>query len=284
VLAQPIGRPSPVARLAYQAGLAAALLLWLLPLCAIGLTSLRSGEELARGNYWTWPRETALIENYRTVLTSSPAGQFLLNSLIVTIAAVIATLAISLAAAYALGKRRLPGSDLLLAIFLAGNFVPYQILMIPVRDLMIDVIPLYDTKGALIVFHTAFQTGFCTFFLANFIREVPDELLETARLEGASEAKILLFVVQPLVRPALAALGVLVFTFVWNDYFWALVLVQSDEVRPITAGLQTLRGMYLTSWNLISAAAILAALPPVALFYLMQRQIVEGLAFGARKV
>ena len=87
--------------------------------------------------------------------------------------------------------------------------------------------------------------------------------------------------VLPLVRPAMAAVSVLVFTFVWNDYFWALVLVQSDEVRPLTAGLQSLRGMWQTSWQLVSAASILAALPPVALFFAMQRHLVAGLTFGA---
>jgi multiple sugar transport system permease protein len=95
------------------------------------------------------------------------------------------------------------------------------------------------------------------------------------------ELGILWRIVLPLVKPAIAALSVLVFTFVWNDYFWALVLVQSDSVRPVTAGLQALRGMWLTSWQLLSAGAILAALPPVLLFFLMQRQLIAGLTFGA---
>jgi multiple sugar transport system permease protein len=87
-------------------------------------------------------------------------------------------------------------------------------------------------------------------------------------------------IVLPLVRPALAALAVLVFTFVWNDYFWALVLVQSDAVRPVTAGLQALRGMWLASWQLISAGAIMAALPPVLIFFIMQQHFVAGLTLG----
>lgn len=137
--------------------------------------------------------------------------------------------------------------------------------MIPVRDLTIQT-GLYDTIWALIIFHTAFQTGFCTLFMRNFIVGLPDELFESCRLEGASEWQIFTKIVLPLVRPALAALSVLIFTFIWNDYFWALVLVQSDEVRPITAGISALRGQWLASWQLISAGSIVAALPPVILF------------------
>jgi multiple sugar transport system permease protein len=89
--------------------------------------------------------------------------------------------------------------------------------------------------------------------------------------------------VVPLTRPAIAAVAVLVFTFVWNDYFWALVLVQSDAVRPVTAGLQALRGMWLASWHLMSAGAILAALPPVVIFFIMQRHFIAGLTVGAAR-
>jgi multiple sugar transport system permease protein len=148
--------------------------------------------------------------------------------------------------------------------------------MIPVRDLMIGL-HLYDTRLALVLFHTSFQTGFCTLFMRNFIRELPDPVLDAARMEGAGELAIFWRVVLPLTRPALAAMSVLVFTFVWNDYFWSLVLVQSDTVRPLTAGLQTLRSMYQTSWHLVCAASILAAIPPVAVFFVMQRHLVAGL-------
>ena len=107
--------------------------------------------------------------------------------------------------------------------------------------------------------------------MRNFMRQVPDALIETARMLGASEFRILWDIVLPLIRPAIGAVAVLTFTFVWNDYFWALVLVHSDAVRPVTAGLQSLQGMWVVSWHLTSAAAILAAIPPVAVFVLMQR-------------
>jgi multiple sugar transport system permease protein len=153
--------------------------------------------------------------------------------------------------------------------------------MIPVRDLMISI-GLYDSRWALILFHTAFQTGFCTLFMRNFIREIPDAVLDAGRVEGAGELAVFWHVVLPLVRPAIAGVSVLIFTFVWNDYFWSLVLVQSDNIRPLTAGLQSLRGMWQTSWELVSAGAILAAIPPIIVFFLMQRHLIAGLTYGAQ--
>ncbi len=137
--------------------------------------------------------------------------------------------------------------------------------------------------GDLILFHTAFQTGFATLFLRNFIISLPNELFEAARIEGATEFQILKRIVLPLLRPALAGLAVLIFTFVWNDYFWALVLVQSDSAKPLTLGIAGLKGEWLTAWNLISSAALFAALPPVCLFFLMQKHFVAGLTAGAVK-
>jgi multiple sugar transport system permease protein len=166
-------------------------------------------------------------------------------------------------------------------MFIAGNLVPFQVLMIPVRELMLDTFGLYDTRWALIVFHTAFQTGFCTLFMRNFFRQLPDELFDAARLDGWSELRIFWSIGLPLVRPALAAMAAIVFTFVWNDYFWALTLVHSNDARPVTAGLQSLKGMWVASWNLIAAGSLVAALPPVALFFAMQRHFIAGLTSGA---
>ena len=184
-------------------------------------------------------------------------------------------------AGFALAKHEFKGNRLLLIMFVAGNLVPFQALMIPVRDLMISI-GLYDSRWALILFHTAFQTGFCTLFMRNFIREIPDAVLDAGRVEGAGELAVFWHVVLPLVRPAIAGVSVLIFTFVWNDYFWSLVLVQSDNIRPLTAGLQSLRGMWQTSWELVSAGAILAAIPPIIVFFLMQRHLIAGLTYGAQ--
>ena len=278
-----IEKTSALTRTAYKTALPIVVLLWLLPLFAVALTSLRSIDDLNKGNFWGWPTSINFAQNYGEVFTRSPMAVFLMNSVIITLFAVAGTLVLSCMAGYALAKYNFRGNLVLFSIFIAGNFVPFQILMIPVRTIMIDWIPLYDTVWALVLFHTAFQTGFCTLFMRNFIKQMPDALIEAARIEGITELKIFWHVVLPLVRPALAALAVLEFTFIWNDYFWSLVLVQSDSARPVTAGLQALKGMWLASWQLISAGSLIAAIPPVLIFFLMQRHFIAGLTLGATK-
>jgi multiple sugar transport system permease protein len=278
----PIRRRGFSARALYGATVAICLAVWLLPLSGIALTSLHSAAELNRGHVWLFPAQPQW-SNYATVLGESRMLRFVANSILVTIPTVAATVLISAMAGFALAKHRFAGNRVLLTIFVAGNLVPFQVLMIPVRDLII-ALHVYDTRWALILFHTAFQTGFCTLFMRNFIREVPDALLDAARVDGAGELRLFWVVVLPLVRPALAAVSVLVFTFVWNDYFWSLVLVQSDAIRPVTAGLQSLRGMWQTSWNLVAAAALLAAVPPVTVFFVMQRHLIRGLTYSAPAV
>lgn len=277
----PIAKASPATRAAYRMAVPISLIVWLLPLFAVALTSVRSIEDLNRGNFWGIPSEVRLVENYTAVFAGSHMGQFILNSFLTTVPAVAGTIALSCMAGFALAKHRFRGNLLLLVIFVAGNLVPFQVLMIPVRGLMVDTLGIYDTRWALILFHVAFQTGFCTLFMRNFFRQLPDALLDTARIDGWGELRIFWHIALPLVRPAIAAMSALIFTFVWNDYFWSLVLVHSDDVRPVTAGLQSLRGMWLASWHLISAGSIIAAVPPVAVFFLMQRHFIAGLTAGA---
>ena len=279
---EPIQKAPFIARGSYRIILYVTLIVWMLPLAGVFLTSFRSLADINSGNYWGWPTEFALVENYTQVFTVTPMIQYFLNSLVITIPTVLGTLLLSSLAGYSLAKHRFRGNFLIFALFIAGNFVPAQILMIPVRNLTLNL-GVYDTKLALILFHTSFQIGFCTFFLRGFIKELPHELVESARLEGASEFRVYWNIILPLVLPALAALAVLEFTFIWNDYFWALVLVQGDEARPVTLGIQALRGRWTASWHLISAGSIVAALPPVVLFFMLQKHFITGLTLGAIK-
>lgn len=278
----PIEKSSQAVQVGYRVSLWVALVIWLLPLIAVMMTSIRSLEDITAGNYWGWPSQIMLIENYTEVFTRSAMGRYLINSFIIVLPTVVGTVVLSTMAGYALAQYRFKGNLLLFAMFIAGNFIPFQILMIPVRNLT-EQLGMYDTWYGLILFHIAFQTGFCTLFMRNFIKQMPYELIEAARVEGATEIQIFRKIVVPLMRPAIAAMAVLVFTFVWNDYFWALVLVQSDSAQPITAGLQALKGQWVASWQLISAGSIVAALPPVLMFFLMQRHFIAGLTLGATK-
>jgi multiple sugar transport system permease protein len=278
---RPIEKATPTARAAYQIALPVALIVWLLPLIGIAVTSFRPASDLASGNYFGVPSQLAAW-NYVDVFQQSPMGRYIFNSFRITIPAVIGAVALSCLTGFALSTYRFRGNLLVFFIFVAGNFVPFQILMVPVRDLTLKL-GLYDTATGLVLFHVAFQTGFCTLFMRNFIRALPYELLESARVEGVSEFRIFWYIVLPLMRPAIAALAVLIFTFVWNDYFWALVLTQGASTQPVTAGLYTLNGQWVSSWQLVSAGAIVAAMPPVIMFFLMQRHFIAGLTLGATK-
>jgi multiple sugar transport system permease protein len=260
----------------------AALAVWLLPLMAMILTSVRTSDDIARGNYWGLPNGTGLTDNYRAVLLDTPLTLYMLNSILLSGLVVVGTIAISALGGYALAKYRFRGNTMIFAIFIAGNFVPAQILMIPVRNLTVGL-GLYDTITGLALFHIAFQSGFCTLFMRNFIRAIPHELFEAAKMDGIGPFGIFRHVVLPLIVPAIASLSVLTFTFIWNDYFWALVLTQGDSAKPVTVGLQSLAGQWITAWHLISAGAIVAAMPPVVLFFLMQKHLVAGLTLGAVK-
>ena len=279
---RPIEKSVAGARTAYKISLPIALFVWLLPLLAIFMTAIRPGGDINAGNVFGWPSEFRLIENYVQVFTSTPALTYLWNSVKITVPTVIISVSLACLAGYALAIYRFKGSLFLFFVFIAGNFVPFQILMVPVRDLAWNT-GMLDTIMALVLFHAAFQTGFCTLFMRNFIRALPYELIESARIEGVSEFKIFWYLVLPLVRPAIAALAVLIFTFIWNDYFWATVLVQSQSLQPITVGVQTLNGQFVSQWHLVSAASLLAAVPPVLMFFLMQKHFIAGLTLGATK-
>jgi multiple sugar transport system permease protein len=259
-----------------------ALVLWLLPLLAVALTSVRSAGDITAGNYWGWPTDFHLWENYTAIFENTPIGKYIWNSFRVTIPTVIGAVALSCMTGFALAVYRFRANLLVFFMFVAGNFVPFQILMVPVRDLTLQM-GLYNSVTGLALFHIAFQTGFCTLFMRNFIRAMPFELIEAARVEGVSEFRIFWYVVLPLMRPAIAALAVLIFTFIWNDYFWALVLTQGADSQPITAGLYSLNGQWVAAWHLVSAGSIVAALPPVLMFFLMQRHFIAGLTLGAVK-
>ncbi|WP_333713046.1 carbohydrate ABC transporter permease [Yoonia sp.] len=278
----PIEKTSRAWQISYQALLPFALIVWLLPLIAVANFSIKPESDFVSGNYWGLPGSFEAFANYGQVFFNSDMPRYLFNSLMITIPTVIGAVALSCMAGFALGIYKFKSNLPIFFMFIAGNFVPFQILMVPVRDLTVSM-NLYDTKLGLVLFHIAFQTGFCTLFMRNFIRALPFPLIEAARVEGISEWRIFLFVVLPLMKPALAALSVLIFTFIWNDYFWAVVLTQGPDSQPVTAGITAFNSQFRAAYHLMSAGSIVAALPPVLMFFLMQKHFIAGLTLGAVK-
>ena len=278
---KPIEKSTRTWQLGYQALLPTVMLLWLAPLLAVALFSIRPDSDFLVGNYWGWPSSFEMTTNYGMVFGSA-MPRYIMNSFLITIPTVIGAVALSCMTGFALGVYKFRGNLLIFFMFIAGNFVPFQILMVPVRDLTLDI-GLYNTKTGLVLFHIAFQTGFCTLFMRNFIKALPHELIEAARVEGIAEWRIFWFVVLPLMKPAIAALSVLIFTFIWNDYFWAIVLTQGENAQPVTAGITSFNAQFRAMYHLMSAGSIIAALPPVLMFFLMQKHFIAGLTLGAVK-
>ncbi len=256
-------------------------LLWLVPVLAALITSLRTNNDILTRGFWSMPNVLTL-KNFGEAWTRGGLTHYLPNSFIITLPSLVLTLLFSSLAGYALSRFRFRGDRLILFVFVAGMMLPFQILLLPVFRL-VNALGLYNTYWALIIFHTAFQMGFCTFVLRNYMRTIPGEILEAARMDGCSEFRIYRQIMMPLTLPALAALATLEFTWIFNDFLWALILVQNDKLKPVTTGLAALRGQYVMDWTVIISGSLIATLPTVLVFLFLQRYFIAGLTLGATK-
>ncbi|HSV85931.1 MAG TPA: carbohydrate ABC transporter permease [Levilinea sp.] len=261
--------------------LMALALFWLLPVFAALITSFRTMDDITTRGFWSMPTELSM-RNFEMAWINARVSKYLLNSFIITLPSLLGMLSLSSLAAFALARYRFKANLLVYFTFVAGTMLPFQILMLPVFRLT-NRLGLYDTYGALILIHTAFQLGFCTFVLRNFMRTVPSDILDAARVDGCSDFRIYWQIVLPLTLPALAALATLQFTWVFNDYLWAIILLRSDTLRPVTAGLATLRGQFNTDWPVITAGSLLATIPTLVVFTFLQRYFIQGLTLGSSK-
>lgn len=255
---------------------------WAVPLLTTVFTAFKSMEELLLSPSWVSPPRSWRLDAFVQAWSLGGLGRYLLNTCIIAVPSTLLALFLSTLSAHALSRYEWRLATPLLMLFLGGNLVPFQVLLIPVFRFA-NMLGTYDTYWSVILMHTAFQVGFCTFFLRNFMRTLPASLYDAARVDGAGELTIYFRITLPLVVPALAALGILVFTWVWNDYLWSLVLLQSDRYKPITLGLTVLRGQWIAQWNIIAAGALVAVTVPIIVFLLFQRYFVEGLTLGAIK-
>lgn len=256
-------------------------LIWLLPVFASLITSFRTMDDIAINGFWSIPREFN-VDKFSDAWEQAGMRQYLLNSFIITIPSLIGMLFLSSLSAFALARFKFRGNLFIYFLYVSGMMLPFQILLLPVFRIS-NHLNIYDTHGALIMIHMAFQLGFCTFVLRNFMKTVPGEIMDAARVDGCGEFRIYSQIMLPLSLPSLAALATLEFTWVFNDYLWALILVQSEALLPVTAGLATLRGQYVTDWPLITAGALVATLPTIFIFVFLQRYFIQGLTLGSGK-
>ena len=256
-------------------------LLWLLPIALVLVTSIRSFDDIAQYGIGGWPHSFTL-SGFAQAWTSGGEARAMLNSFIVTIPTVIITLILASMAAFALARYEIPFRRTILLLMLGGNLLPPQILLVPVSKLA-ELFGIYDSLTALIVVQTGFGLGFYTFVLQGFMRAIPNEIQQAAVIDGATPRQIFLRIILPLTRPALAALSALAFTWVFNDLLWSITVIRTDTNMPVTPALIGLQGQYVSSWNVIAAGSVIAALPTVLVFLRFQRHFVAGLALGAVK-
>jgi len=282
--------PRP-ARLAMHTFLVATALVWLAPLAWTVYTSLRPYADTAEHGYFSLAGALSL-ENYVRAWREAELPWYFLNTMIIAVPVLLGTLVLAGWVAYAVSLHRFRFNRALLMLFTAGNLLPQQVIIVPLYRLYLQLpLPswlsesglMYDSYAGVITIHVAFQIGFCTFVLSNYMQTLPGELTEAAIMDGASVWRQYWQIVLPLCRPALAALATLEFIWVYNDFFWALVLMQSGERRPITSALANLRGVFFVDNNLIAAGALLAALPALIVYFALQRHFLSGLALGATK-
>lgn len=255
--------------------------LWLVPILTALITSVRTFDDILVNGFMSLPENITFV-NFITAWERGGLKHYLPNSFIITLPSLFLTLLLSSFGAYALARFKFKGNRLLFYTFVGGMLLPFQVLMLPVFRLT-DRLGLYDTYWGLIGIHTAFQLGFCTFMLRNYMRTVPGEIIEAARMDGSSELRIWAQIMLPLTMPAIAAIATLEFTWIFNDYLWAIVLLRSDSLKPITAGLATLQGQFVTDWPVIVAGALMGTVPTLLAFLFLQRYFIEGLTLGSTK-
>ncbi|MCP2168700.1 carbohydrate ABC transporter permease [Goodfellowiella coeruleoviolacea] len=278
-------------RVALYVFLTVTSLIWLAPLLWAVYTSLRDYEDTARNGYFSLP-ESLTLDNFGKAWTQAELPHYYLNTLLITIPALVLVLLFSSLVAFGVSRFNFRFNLALLMLFTAGNLLPQQVIVVPLYRLyLLTPVPewlsdsglLLDSQLGIVLIHVAFQSGFCTFVLSNFMKTIPFELSEAARVDGAGVLRQYWQVVLPLCRPALAALATLEFTWIYNDFMWALVLIQTGDKMPITSALANLSGQYFTDYNLVAAGSLLAALPTVLVFLVLQRQFVGGLTLGSTK-
>lgn len=265
--------------------------IWLIPLLWTLFTSLRPKSETDRYGYFSLQGQFNL-ENFSNAWRQADLGTYFVNSVIITVPTVILTLVLASMMAFAVSRFSWRFNITLLIMFTAGNLLPPQALAAPLFSMfrffplpysISDSGSLLNTYYAVIAVNTAFQTGFCTFVLSNYMKALPTELTEAAMVDGAGVWKQYTSIIMPLCRPALAALGTLEVIFVYNDFFWPLLFIQSGDRLPITTGIKNLQGQFFSNYNLIAAGATFTIIPTLIIYLLLQRQFVAGLTLGASK-
>ena len=264
---------------------------WIIPIFGAVFASFRPFSETVREGAFSWPNSFTL-DNYREAWEQGDILKKYWNTALILIPALTLTLFFSSMVAFVCSRYSWKFNISFLVLFTAGNLLPQQIIIqplfqmynrVPLPEFMSNSGKLNGSTWGLILIHVAFQSGFCTFVLSNYMKLLPKSLNEAALVDGASMWVLYSKIIMPLTKPALAALATLEFTWIYNDFFWAVVLEQQGDDRPITSSLANLGGEFATDDNLIAAASMYVAIPTLIVYLALQRHFIAGLTLGADK-
>jgi alpha-glucoside transport system permease protein len=265
--------------------------LWTIPTIGLFISSFRPEEDVKTSGWWTWfTNPSVTLENYHEVLYGSDTklSTYFVNSIVITIPSVLIPITLATLAAYAFAWMKFPGRDLLFVAVFAMQIVPIQVTMIPLLKLYVDPpfgLPQLAGKFWTIwLSHSIFALPLAIYLLHNFMKEVPGELIEAARVDGAGHVRIFTKIMLPLMAPALAAFGIFQFLWVWNDLLVALVFGGGNlDLSPLTVRLAELSGTRDNDWQILSAGAFVSLIVPLVVFLSLQRYFVRGLLAGSVK-
>jgi multiple sugar transport system permease protein len=227
-----------------------------------------------------WIPERFHFENYANVFEAAPFGRYYANSLMVALVVTIGQLITCSMAAYAFARLKFRGRNALFLLFLGTMMIPYNVTMIP-SFMVLYWLGWVDTYQALIV--PGLASAFGTFLLRQFFITIPRELEEAAFIDGASRLTVLKKIILPLSKPALATLAIFTFMGVFNDFIWALIVINSEEMRTVQLGLAIFRDRYLTQWDLLMAGSVTAVLPILIVFFFAQKYFIKGITLSGIK-
>jgi alpha-glucoside transport system permease protein len=258
-------------------------LVWLLPSLGLLITSFRPSSDMRSSGWWTViTNPNFTLDNYTRVLESEGVGGAFLNSISITVPSTLIPLVIAALAAFALAWVSFPLRDTLFLVIVGLMMVPVQVGFIPLVAGLSET-GLLRGFGAIWLTHSAYALPFGIFLLRNFFITLPKDLIEAARIDGASSFGIFRTIVVPLSVPAIASYGIFQFLWVWNDLLMALVYIQRNAAQPMTVKVTQLLGTYASEWSLLAAASFLIMVVPLVVFFSLQRYFVQGLLAGSVK-
>jgi raffinose/stachyose/melibiose transport system permease protein len=253
---------------------------FLVPIGLLLVTSVKSRTEIFASPL-AFPEEIQW-QNYANAWTTGGFDQYFFNSVIVVGISLVCILLLSSLAAYALVQFDFPADDFMLVFFLAGFMIPPQVLLVPLYTIM-NALNLLNTYYSLIFAYIAFGLPFSVFLLRQFFVTIPETYAEAARMDGCNELQVFFRVYLPLSVPALAAVAIYQFVFLWNEFLYAIIFITDDSLRTLPAGLMAFQGQYSGDWAQLAAGIVIAVAPTVIFFLLFQRQFLRGISMGATK-